>query len=118
MTPVPGPGASPGPPRMPRRPGPAEVAAAYRSGLSQRVVAEKFSISLTTVAATLRAENVTLRPAGQQARPAPAPADVRAAYDSGLTLRECAARVPDLARRRRRHPRGRRHDPPARPKSC
>jgi excisionase family DNA binding protein len=69
------------------------AAALYEDGLTLARVAARLSVHPETVRRHLREAGVAPRRPAPRARPAADPAAVRAAYDSGLTLRQCAARL-------------------------
>lgn len=74
---------------------PAEIGAAYDSGLSLRGCAVRFGITRAQVERALRETGTRVRPPGRRRQPMPLEyaEQIRAAYDSGLTKEQTAEKI-------------------------
>jgi hypothetical protein len=93
-----------------------ELRAAYESGLSLRTCGAKFGMTPATISQMLRRAGCQTRPAGTR-RPVTAAeaAAIRAAWDAGMSLNQCAATFSCSQTAAARANRGRWRDDPAAP---
>jgi hypothetical protein len=71
----------------------AEVRRAYDAGLSVRACMHRFGYTRVMIERLLREAGTVMRPPGRAPMPAEHAAEIRRAYDSGLTKAQTAAKI-------------------------